>query len=351
MATQNLKSESLKLGRAWDDTFDGWTAELQLGRKLKKPSRSASKSSTWTGAAVATREPSDYPGKGSKPDVRARLRSIAGGGRQVMIKITPGKNHTMRAVHKHLQYIGENGEGIVYDQDGRAYNGKEAVDQLAWDWQHVGPKMPEEADARLAFNIMFSMPEGTDERAVYAAVRATAEIEFAGHRWAIGQHFDQPHVHCHVSVKAESMDGVRLNPRKADLQRWRERFAHELRERGVLAEATRRATRLHQQRVNKPWAVTRLQERGQATNPVPGEADSARIEKWKSTEQRAATSYDRIIEALQRSSDAADRVLAKELQESIVGKQARHSVEVEPGTQPQTQPRAQPRAQPDLERT
>jgi hypothetical protein len=132
---------------------------------------------------------------------------------------------------------------------------------------------------------------------------------------------------------------VRLNPRKADLQRWRERFAHELRERGVEAEATRRASRMHQQRLNKPWAVTRLEERGQSTNPAPAQPDAKRVDKWKETEKRAASSYDRIIEALHRSSDAADRVLAKELAESLVGQQARKNV------------RQDNRTKPDLERT
>jgi fructose-1,6-bisphosphatase len=63
------------------------------------------------------------------------------------------------------------------------------------------------------------------------------------------------------------------------------------------------------------------------------------VDKWKETEKRAASSYDRIIEALHRSSDAADRVLAKELAESLVGQQARKNV------------RQDNRTKPDLERT
>ncbi|MGY8573453.1 conjugal transfer protein TraS [Paracidovorax citrulli] len=330
-----MAAESLKVGRAWDDDFQGWAADLQLGRKLKKPAKGASKASTWSGKQMPSREPSEYPGKGNKADVRARLQGVARRSRQVMVKITPGKNHTMRAVRRHLQYIGEDGQGVVYDHNGREYRGTEEVNDLAWMWQHTGPKMPEETDVRLAFNIMFSMPEGTDERAVYAAVKATADAEFAGHQWAMGQHFDEPQVHCHVAVKAEGMDGVRLNPRKADLQRWRERFAHELRERGVEAEATRRATRLHQQRINKPWAVTRLEERGESTNPAPAQPEVRRVERWKDTEKRAASSYDRIIDALHRSSDAADRVLAKELAESLVGQQARRTVRQDTRTKPE----------------
>ena len=335
-----MATESLKVGRAWDDEFEGWTSELQLGRKIKKPKKSASKASSFSGKAVSLREPGDYHGKGGKADVRARLSAIAkGGGRQVMVKITPGKNSKMSAVRKHLQYIGEEGQGVVYDQDGNAYRGTEEIDGLAWKWQHSGPQMPEESDTRLAFNIMFSMPEGTDERALFAAVKATADIEFAGHQWAVGQHFDQPHVHCHVSVKAEGLDGVRLNPRHADLQRWRERFAHELRERGVEAEATRRATRMHQQRINKPWAVSRLEERGQATNLPPAQANAERVKKWKTTENQAASTYDRVIDALHRSNEDADRRLAKELKESLVGQQADRIVQ------------ANKRTKPDLERT
>ena len=56
-------------------------------------------------------------------------------------------------------------------------------------------------------------------------------------------HDHQANPHVHLSVKAQSRHGQRLNPRKADLQRWRETFAYRLREWGVDAEATRQATR------------------------------------------------------------------------------------------------------------
>ena len=328
MATQDLK-----LGRAWDDQFRDWTDELQLGRKLKAAkagkASSSSKPSTWTGKALPLRQIGAYTGKGTRQDIRGRLQGIARRSTQVLVKITPGKNHTMRAVRKHLQYVGMDGEGLVFDQDGRSYDGTEEVGDLAWQWEHVGPRMPEQSDVRLMFNIVFSMPEGTDERAVFASVKATCESEFAGHQWAMGQHFDEPHVHCHVAVKAEGMNGVRLNPRHEDLQRWRERFAHELRERGVEAEATRRATRMHQQRINKPWAASRLEERGEPTSPAPAGASSDRVSKWKATQRRAVTSYDRIIGALDQSPDAADRVLARELAGSAVGAQVRRAVVME----------------------
>ena len=55
-------------------------------------------------------------------------------------------------------------------------------------------------------------------------------------------HGKNPHVH--LVVKAEhEYSGRRLNPRKADLQRWRERFAEYLNELGIAATATRRDDR------------------------------------------------------------------------------------------------------------
>lgn len=320
-----MATQSLTLGRAWDDTFMDWTDELLLGRKYKKPTRpSGGASSGWSGATVKQRVPPEYPGKRSNADVRARLAGVARASKQVMVKITPGKNKTMRNVRDHLVYISREGEEVLRDQDGNEIHDVDAVKDLGWGWQHTGPVMPEEASVRQAFNIMFSMPEGTDERALYAAVRATADVEYAGHQWVMVQHFDEPQVHCHVCVKAEGMDGVRLNPRKADLQRWRERFAYELRERSIEAEATRRAPRLHRERLDKPWAVTRLQERGLPTNPEPAsDTASVKAKKWKDTEQRAASLYGHIIDALNRSDEAADKILAKELADSVVGTRAR----------------------------
>jgi hypothetical protein len=46
------------------------------------------------------------------------------------------------------------------------------------------------------------------------------------------------HPHVHPVVSAHRREGGRLNIRKADLRRWRERFAEQLRSHGVAANAT-----------------------------------------------------------------------------------------------------------------
>jgi hypothetical protein len=81
-------------------------------------------------------------------------------------------------------------------------------------------------------------------------VKKFAREEFAHqHRYAMALHAEEKdkhgiHPHVHLVVKAEhEYGGSRLNPRKADLQRWRERFAEHLTELGVAATATRREDR------------------------------------------------------------------------------------------------------------
>lgn len=314
-----MVTQSLKVGRSWDDDFHGWADEILLGRKYKKPAKASSSASSWTGASVKPQAVPEYPGKGTRQDVHARLQGIARKSGQVVVKITGG-GKTSKSIKSHFDYLSRDGELTLRDQDGREITGAQALEGLAWGWKYTGPAMDEAGGRKEAFNIVFSMPEGSDERAVYAAIKSSAEIEFSGHQWVIVQHFDEPQVHAHVCVKAESMDGQRLNPRKADLQRWRERFAYELRERGIEAEATRRVARLNQERINKPWAVTRLEERGAPTNPAPAQPKAERVKAWDELEGRASSAYEKIIDALGKSDDAADRILGQELQGAMTAK-------------------------------
>jgi hypothetical protein len=91
--------------------------------------------------------------------------------------------------------------------------------------------------------MVLSMPEGTDPDKLKDAVRAFAEKEFESHRWVLGMHTDTPRPHAHLTVAVAGGGGERLNPRKADLQRFREEFARALRDRGIDADATPRRAR------------------------------------------------------------------------------------------------------------
>ena len=88
------------------------------------------------------------------------------------------------------------------------------------------------------------MPAGTDPDKVLGAVRAIAHAELSdNHDYVLALHTDTPRPHVHLTVQAEGLDRKRFNPRPVQLNRFRERFAHELRARGVAAEATPRRAR------------------------------------------------------------------------------------------------------------
>jgi hypothetical protein len=85
-----------------------------------------------------------------------------------------------------------------------------------------------------------------------------------------GKHGAHPHVH--LVVKAEhEYGGSRLNPRKADLQRWRERFAEYLTELGVAATATRRDDRGFV-KTHKKTPIYRAEHRNPKTPGTSGQS-------------------------------------------------------------------------------
>ncbi|MBK6674862.1 MAG: relaxase/mobilization nuclease domain-containing protein [Proteobacteria bacterium] len=83
------------------------------------------------------------------------------------------------------------------------------------------------------------MPAGTNLERVLSATQKLCREEFAlKHRYVMALHTDEPHPHVHVVLKAVSEQGRRLNIKKATLQEWRAKFAANLREQGVAANAT-----------------------------------------------------------------------------------------------------------------
>ncbi|WP_246295058.1 relaxase/mobilization nuclease domain-containing protein [Piscinibacter koreensis] len=173
---------------------------------------------------------------------------------QVMVKVTGG-GRGMRAIAAHVRYISKNGRLEMEDERGEEMRGKGALREIGDDWRFGGSYIPDVAERREAYNIMLSMPGGTDPLSVQWAAREFARVELADHKYVMVLHDHQANPHVHISVRAESKHGKRLNPRKADLHRWRETFAEKLRERGIDAEATRQATRGHSRNYEPIWRV------------------------------------------------------------------------------------------------
>ncbi|MEX3916412.1 relaxase/mobilization nuclease domain-containing protein [Paraburkholderia sp. BR10872] len=202
---------------------------------------------------------------------------------EVMVKITNKASGAqgMGAVRRHLRYISRNGKVELEDQDGLTVLGREALHDLTDAWHLGGWGIPEESRRREVFNVLLSMPPGTDRQAVRNAARAFAAAEFGdGRRYVFAAHDDEAHPHVHLSVQVRGPDGRRLNPRKQDLQRWRERFAGQLRELGVEANATLRSARGETRRYPKQ-AVVQMTARGETPRHWRRELDEpTRLALW-----------------------------------------------------------------------
>jgi Relaxase/Mobilisation nuclease domain len=177
------------------------------------------------------------------PTTREKVERTAKKVPEVMVKISGGGKN-MKHIKAHMDYISRNGEIEIEDENGDRHIGVDEVREVRDAWAKGKIGIPYEGEKRKeAFNIILSMPPGTDREAVKNAARAFAAGEFSNHQYVFSAHEDEKHPHVHLAVKAVGHDGVRLNPRKADLQLWRERFAEHLRERGIEANATPRRAR------------------------------------------------------------------------------------------------------------
>ncbi len=245
--------------------------------------------------------------------IRRRIAStVARRAPQVMVKVTGG-GRGMGAIAAHFRYISKNGRLAFEDDRGVIHQDKEALHDLAEQWRLGGSLIGETSPRREAFNLMLSMPRGTDAQIVLRSAREFAQIELKDHRYVMVLHEHQENPHVHLSVRAESMNGQRLNPRKADLQRWRESFAERLRGYGVEAEATRQATRGEGRRYENLW-----QRKAREEGRLRHDADPARSgDAYRRNRTGALLAWARIVEALDASDQAGDRELAQHIRSFV----------------------------------
>jgi len=247
--------------------------------------------------------------------VRQRLAGIVRRAPQALVRISGG-GRGMRAIRAHLDYISRHGRLALLDQDGELVRGREALAWLAYEWQSGGMPIAERCGRREALNIVLSMPAGTDAGALLGAAREFARDEFDGHQYALvlhryeedpGRH-PSPHPHVHLCVKMAAEDGRRLNPRKADLRRWRARFAERLREHGIEAAASGRLERFERQRRYRQ-STHHLRQRGEST--FAGPQDSAAVAPLVARHELPMLQrYGEVARLLAGSEDGADRALA-----------------------------------------
>lgn len=281
--------------QAWDDRYH---FKSLRGRKAKV---------AFTGVRVPAPSPKQKR-VGGAAAARSRLKGIVRKAPEVMVKVSGG-GKGMRAIKAHMDYISRNGDVALENEAGEIFHGKEEVRSLRDDWKFGQYGIPEESHRKEAFNIVLSMPPGTDRKSVTDAAREFAKSEFGGNfHYVFATHDDEAHPHVHLCVNAQGDDGTRLNPRKADLQRWREGFAEALREHGIEANATPRLVRGARRK-------TRRQPALHANAPQrPGESPE---HTFKSS-PKVVKGYEALAKALVLG-DREDRQLATSIVETVRG--------------------------------
>jgi hypothetical protein len=292
--------------RIADNMLQEWGTRLFYGMP---PKGKKTKGGTLLGAAAGAM--SLVSANKVRGFVRAAVQPRA---KQVVVKITGGGKGLL-AVAAHFRYIARQGKPEVdgrgqslelEDERGNKITGAEAIKDLQYDWRMAGSYIPDESHRKEAFNIVLSMPAGTDAVRVLDSARAFAKETFEGHKYVFALHDDTDSPHVHLAVRAERSDGKRLNPRKADLQKWRERFASQLQDRGISAVATRASTRGVTTAPRRLWQA-RVGEDGR------GRVDSPRARSPESVAQarrEAIDGWGQIAKALASSPERLDQALA-----------------------------------------
>ncbi len=309
-----------------DATLDEWGSRLfnvsapALPRAHGGGTRRGGQSHAGTGGRLHTSE-------ARARFVRQKLRDMVRCAPQVMVKLAKATKG-LRGISNNLSYISREGKLDIEDQDGHIISGKEAVGDLKREWQHGGFPIPGNSEMRDAFHIILSMPKLTEPISVQRAAREFAKREFANYQYAMVLHTFETdpdpnpssHPHVHLTVKTAGLDGTRLNPRKPDLQRWREGFAEALREHGIDATTTSRIHRTTHER----WKVRHFVEdvtQAQRVDRSKREAHAPRVQR------EVMQNYERVMKALARSDRGDDRQLAADLVHHLAGRSRIHEKE------------------------
>jgi hypothetical protein len=122
-----------------------------------------------------------------------------------------------------------------------------------------------------------------------------------------------PHPHVHLTVKAAGLDGIRLNLRKPDLQRWREGFAEALREHGIEATTT---SRIHRS-THARWKVQHLRDGTTNAKVLDRQQRQTHLPR---KQHEVMQHYQQVMRTLARSDRGEDRQLAEDLVRYLGGR-------------------------------
>ena len=253
-------------------------------------------------------------------DVKAALLRTVKKVPEVNVKVT-GMGKSIVQIKSHMDYIArthEKDESLhksLEDQDGNLYFGADDLLDLRDQWQDGRHVIPLTAGAKAeSFNLVLSMPPGTNREAVHLAARDFGNAVFYGKNdYAFTSHDDTTHPHVHMVVKAVGYDGKRMRPWKKDLHAWRETFAEKLREHGVEANATKKYVRGSIRENEKRSVIAAEREGKLLKKKKPRSTVDRTLDVLSQSHGVALRAYREISKTLAASDHEADRNLAKDV--------------------------------------
>ena len=179
--------------------------------------------------------------------------------------------HALEGVQTQLRAVASRGRHGLTTEEGRAVDASPEAERA------LAKAMARDLHSRKSrdvLHIVCSARAGTDRTRFAAAVATMMGREFAGHRYLLGRHDDKGHVHVHAILLARNADGRKIDPKIADLARWREAMAQAAREHGIAMVATRR----HELAAGRPFtrAHAALTDRGIASEAIRTRVDVKR---------------------------------------------------------------------------
>ncbi|MGH8183248.1 MAG: relaxase/mobilization nuclease domain-containing protein [Rhodanobacteraceae bacterium] len=278
------------------------------------------------------RRQGDHAGSGGRhAKVINQISRIVRRRPEVMVKVT-GSARGFRSLKEQLAYITRNGKLEGERESGELIRGTAGVQSLAAEWWgDCGIDRP--TRARDTINLILSMPPGTDPQAVAEAARAFAHETFGGkydYLLAHHNHDCDPkrpeNPHAHLTIKTRGHEGQRLDPRKEDLQAWRESFAEQLRARNVEAEATPRRARgvvrkgerqaIHHINVRRASRISRwkIEQAVKTVTRGPSPEATPWTEATRERQRKVRRAWGQLAIALE---DAGQPALAKEVKQFL----------------------------------
>lgn len=262
--------------------------------------------------------------KAPKISLKDKLKRVLNNSPEVVVKVTGGAQGAAH-IKAHIDYLTRNGKIEAENERGMVLSTREELRQEHKEWASDLGKFRK--NSRDTINIALSMPANTDEQALKEAVRRFAKEQFAeNHRYLMVLHTDKDHPHVHLTVKALGENDKKLDPRKEELQLWREMFAQKLREVGVEAEATQRYARAVVKKSMK-MAVFQADKEGRSDVQkakmekvvravLSGDTerkDNPYAEQIKKRLSKMEKSYQETSDLLRKSDSADDRSLADKI--------------------------------------